>query len=153
MKIYQYWNFYYVFSVLLCLLCLCTCLFICVLWSPAGKGLTSWLFVVSNCEFVTFPLVSWVKCGTWLYWFLIFAPLLTLWISFSCVVVVVVVVAVFICLYMPVRLQIKLRKNPPMLLGVTVISSCLAWYGLKIMNGICVGVSNISNNCRFQDLI
>ena len=25
------------------------------LWSPAGKGLTSWLsFVVSNCEFVTF---------------------------------------------------------------------------------------------------
>ena len=35
------------------------------LWSPAGKGLTSWLsFVVSNCEFVTFPLVSWVRCGT-----------------------------------------------------------------------------------------
>ena len=39
--------------------------FICVLWSPAGKGLTSWLsFVVSNCEIVTFPLVSWVRCGT-----------------------------------------------------------------------------------------
>ena len=48
------------------------------LWSPAGKGLTSWLtFVVSNCEFVTFLLVSWVRCGTWLYRFLIFAPLLT----------------------------------------------------------------------------
>ena len=32
----------------LCLLCLCACLFICALWSPAGKGLTSWLsFVVS----------------------------------------------------------------------------------------------------------
>ena len=32
-------------------------LFICALWSPAGKGVTSWLsFVVSNCEFVTFPL-------------------------------------------------------------------------------------------------
>ena len=31
----------------------------------AGKGLTSWFsFVVSNCEFVTFPLVSWVGCGT-----------------------------------------------------------------------------------------
>ena len=29
-------------------------------------------------EFVTFPLVSWVRCGTWLYRFLIFAPLLTL---------------------------------------------------------------------------
>ena len=44
-----------------------------------GSGLTSWLsFVVSNCEFVTFPLVSWVRCGTWLYRFLIFAPLLTL---------------------------------------------------------------------------
>ena len=39
--------------------------FIDALWSPAGKGLTSWLsFVVSNCEFVTFPLVSWVRCGT-----------------------------------------------------------------------------------------
>ena len=41
------------------------CLFICALWSPAGKGLTPWLsFVVSNCEFITFPLVSWVRCGT-----------------------------------------------------------------------------------------
>ena len=40
-------------------------LFICALRSPAGKGLTSWLSsVVSNCEFVTFPLVSWVGCGT-----------------------------------------------------------------------------------------
>ena len=40
-------------------------LFICALWSPAGKGLTSWLsFVVSNFEFVTFPLVSWVRCGS-----------------------------------------------------------------------------------------
>ena len=38
---------------------------VCALWSPAGKGLTSWLsFVVSNYDFVTFPLVSWVRCGT-----------------------------------------------------------------------------------------
>ena len=52
------------FSVL-CLLCLCKRLFICALWSPTGKGLTSWLlFVVSYCKFVTFPLVSWVRCGT-----------------------------------------------------------------------------------------
>ena len=66
------------FSVL-CLLCPCTGLFICALWSPAGEGLTSWLlFVVSYCEFVTFPLVSWIMCGTSLYQFLIFAPLLTL---------------------------------------------------------------------------
>ena len=28
-------------------------------------------------KFVTFLLVSWVRCGTWLYWFLIFVPLLT----------------------------------------------------------------------------
>ena len=67
------------FCSVLCLLCLCVSLFICALWSPAGKGLTSWLsFMVSNCEFVTFPLVSWVGCGTWLYRLLIFAPLLTL---------------------------------------------------------------------------
>ena len=44
------------FSVL-CLLSLCARLFICALWSPAGKGLTSLLsFVVSNCEFVTCPI-------------------------------------------------------------------------------------------------
>ena len=31
-------------------------LFIASLWSPAGKGLTSWLlFVMLNCVFVTFP--------------------------------------------------------------------------------------------------
>ena len=35
------------------------------LWSPAGKGLTSVLsVVVSNCKLLTFPLVSWVRCGT-----------------------------------------------------------------------------------------
>ena len=48
-----------------CLLCFHVHLFIATLWSPAGKGLTSWLsFVMSNCEFVTFPLVSGVRCGT-----------------------------------------------------------------------------------------
>ena len=49
---------------LLCFFCLvfvmplCASVFyLCALWSPAGKGLTSWLsFVVYNCEFVTFPL-------------------------------------------------------------------------------------------------
>ena len=51
------------FSVL-CLLCLYERLFIFALWSPAGQGLTFWLsFVVSNCEFVTFPLASRVRCG------------------------------------------------------------------------------------------
>ena len=43
----------------LCFLCLVSamlsCLFIAALWSPAGKGLTSWpLFVMFNCVFVTF---------------------------------------------------------------------------------------------------
>ena len=53
------------FCIVLCLLCLCARLVICALWSPAGKGLTSSLsFAVSYCEFVTFPLVSWVRCGT-----------------------------------------------------------------------------------------
>ena len=51
------WIFYVFFSVL-CLPSLCARLFICALWSPAGKGLTSWLsFVVSKCEFVTCPLL------------------------------------------------------------------------------------------------
>ena len=44
----------------LCLLCvvfvMLSRLFIEALWSPAGKGLTSWLlFVMFNCVFVTFP--------------------------------------------------------------------------------------------------
>ena len=31
---------------------------------PAGKELTSWLsFVMSNCDVVTLPLLSWVRCG------------------------------------------------------------------------------------------
>ena len=46
------------------LLCFRASLFIDALWSPAGKGLTSWLlFVMSKCEVVTFPLVSWIRCG------------------------------------------------------------------------------------------
>ena len=33
------------------------------LWLSAGKGLISLLsFVMSNCELVPFPLVSWVRC-------------------------------------------------------------------------------------------
>ena len=63
----------------LCYLCLVfvmlSRLFIAALWSPAGKGLTSWLlFVMFNCVFV----VSRVRCGTWLYQILIFVIFLTL---------------------------------------------------------------------------
>ena len=37
------------FCSVLCLLCFCARLFICALWSPAGKGLTSWLsFLLSS---------------------------------------------------------------------------------------------------------
>ena len=43
---------FYVFSIL-CLLCLYARLFVYALWSPAGKGQTSWLsFVVSYCDFL-----------------------------------------------------------------------------------------------------
>ena len=50
----------------------------CCLVVTCWEGLTSWLsFVVSNCEFVTFPLVPWVRCGTSLYRFLIFALFFT----------------------------------------------------------------------------
>ena len=46
----------------LVLLCVHAHLFVDALWSPAGKGLTSWLsFFMSNCD-VTFSLVSWVRC-------------------------------------------------------------------------------------------
>ena len=47
------WIFMGFFSVL------CLLYFVRALWPPAWKGLTSWLsFVVSICEFFTFPLVS-----------------------------------------------------------------------------------------------
>ena len=60
------------------LLCFQARLFIDALWPPAGRRLASWLsFVMSNCEVVTFPLVSWVRCGAWVYRFLIFALFLT----------------------------------------------------------------------------
>ena len=44
----------------MCYLCLVFAmlsrLFIVALWSPAGKGLTSWLsFMMFNCVFFTFP--------------------------------------------------------------------------------------------------
>ena len=72
----------------LVLLCFHARLFVDALWSPAGKELTSLLsFMMSNCDVVTFPLVSWVVCGVSLYRFLIFAFFLTLvskyWLAHS----------------------------------------------------------------------
>ena len=54
-----------------------------VCWCPAGKGLTYWLsFMMSNCDVVTFPLAFWVRCGAWMYRFLIFALFLILYAIF-----------------------------------------------------------------------
>ena len=48
----------------LVLLCIRARLFVDAFWSPAWKGLTSWLsFVMSNFDVVTFLLVSYVRCG------------------------------------------------------------------------------------------
>ena len=75
----------------MCLLCFRASLFTVASWSPAGKGLTHWLsFVMSNCEFVTFPLVPLVRHGTWLYRFLIFA-------LFCTFIITVLIFGLFIC--------------------------------------------------------
>ena len=47
-----------------------SCLLIAALWSPAGKGLTSWLSFMW-CFIVLLSLssvVSYVRCGTWFYY-------------------------------------------------------------------------------------
>ena len=52
---------------------------IAALWSPEGKGLTSWLlFVMFIVILLLTHLVSWESCGTWLYRFLILAVFLIL---------------------------------------------------------------------------
>ena len=52
------------FCSVLCLLCLCASVYMCFVvtcWERAGLlALVCGVF----CEFVTFPLVSWVRCGT-----------------------------------------------------------------------------------------
>ena len=48
----------------LVLLCFHARMSVDALWSPAGKGLISWLsFVMYNCYDVTLPLIWWVRCG------------------------------------------------------------------------------------------
>ena len=54
-------------------------LFIPAIWSPAGKGLTSWFsFAILNYVLSLYHVVSWGRCGTRLDRFLIFAAFLTL---------------------------------------------------------------------------
>ena len=68
----------HVFASLLWIICVISVLRVCLLM-PFSHLLASWLsFVMSNCEVVTFPLVSWVRCGARLYRFLIFASFFTL---------------------------------------------------------------------------
>ena len=47
----------------------------CILWSSAGKWLTSWLFCMwrFQVKLSFFHIVSWVICGIWLFRFLIFS--------------------------------------------------------------------------------
>ena len=53
-------------------------LFIAALWSPEGKCLTSRLLCVMFIVILLLShLVSWDRCGTWLYRFLILAAFLT----------------------------------------------------------------------------
>ena len=53
-------------------------LFSAALWSPAGKGLTSCSCLWCSIVFLSHShLVSWVRCCTWLYRFLIFVVFLT----------------------------------------------------------------------------
>ena len=54
-------------------------LFIAALWSPEGKGLTSWLLFVMFIEILLLSnLLSWDRCVTWLYRFPILAVFLTI---------------------------------------------------------------------------
>ena len=70
---------FYIFAPLLIVVVMLLRQFIAALWSPAGKGLTSCLSVfMSNCEVVTFPLVSWIRSGALMDRFLIFALFLIL---------------------------------------------------------------------------
>ena len=58
-----------------CLSVTLSCLFLVALWSPGGKGLASWLSGIW-CFLVLlslYDLVSLVRCGTWLYRFLVLA--------------------------------------------------------------------------------
>ena len=77
---YFYWPFQHVqggtsFVDHLCYLCLVfvkrSRLFMAALWSPEGKGLTSWLlFMLFLVILLLSHSVSWNMCGTWVYRFL-----------------------------------------------------------------------------------
>ena len=57
------WHFF-CGSDFLCFLCLLWCLFIVAMWSPVGRGLTSWLSCVLYFLVSLSHMESWVSCGT-----------------------------------------------------------------------------------------
>ena len=66
------------FFCLVFVMSLCPSLYLCLVVTCWERADLLALVLVYNCEFGTFSLVSLVRCGTWLYRFLIFAPFLTL---------------------------------------------------------------------------
>ena len=82
---YFYWPFQggtsfvdHLWFCVLCFLCFRVHSLLPSRWSPAWKGLTSWFLLVMFIVFLLLShVVSWVRCGTWLYRFLIFAVFLT----------------------------------------------------------------------------
>ena len=54
--------FFFLFGV--CYMPLCVSVYMCPVVTCWERTDLLALVVVSNCEFVTFPLVSWVRCGT-----------------------------------------------------------------------------------------
>ena len=82
------------------------------------------------CEFVTFPLVSWVRCGTWLYRFLIFAPLLTLTSS---------VIMTFISCTVTINLCQSVRN----LMNMVIYPTTRVIWKCCLLNIICLCKQNI----------
>ena len=73
------WIFYVFVLSCLCYVFVCVCLYV-LCGHLLGKGWPLGSRLRCLTVSVTFPLVSWVRCGTWLYRFLIFAPLLTVFV-------------------------------------------------------------------------
>ena len=83
-------------------------------------------------SFATFPLVFWVRCGTWLYRFLIFAPLLTLqssccgklsWLLHTNCLLVCLVGVCFLCIF---------RMLPWESLWHFLVISTGSWYAILV---------------------
>ena len=52
------------FFCLLFVMPLCATVYLCLVVTFWERADLLALFVLSDCEFVTFPMVSWVRCGT-----------------------------------------------------------------------------------------